>query len=74
MIFRISLTFDYNCYELDGSQVTAVTSNQVTDGELCYLLNGKQSDDVVFFQTLGEDSHPVLDKTHKVVYFDGTNM
>ena len=61
-----------NCYELDGSQVTAVTSNQVTDGELCYLLNGKQSDDVVFFQTLGEDSHPVLDKTHKVVYFDGT--
>lgn len=61
-----------NCYELDGSQVTDVTSNQVTDGELCYLLNGKQSDDVVFFQTLGEDSHPVLDKTHKVVYFDGT--
>ena len=61
-----------NCYELDGSQVTNVTSTQVENGELCYLLNGKQSDDVVFFQTLGEDSHPVLDKTHKVVYFDGT--
>ena len=61
-----------NCYELDGSQVTNVTSTQVENGELCYLLNGKQSDDVVFFQTLGEDTHPVLDNTHKVVYFDGT--
>lgn len=60
-----------NCYELDGTQVTNVTSTQVENGELCYLLNGKQSDDVVFFQTLGEDTHPVLDKTHKVVYFDG---
>lgn len=60
-----------NCYELNGTQVTAVTEEQVEGGELCYLLNGKQSDDVVFFQTLGEDTHPVLDKTHKVVYFDG---
>ena len=62
-----------NCYELDGSQVTNVTSTQVRNGELCYLLNGKKSEDVVFFQTLDEDMHPVLDKTHKVVYFDGTD-
>lgn len=62
-----------NCYELDGSQVTSVTSTQVRNGELCYLLNGKKSEDVVFFQTLDEDMHPVLDKTHKVVYFDGTD-
>lgn len=60
-----------NCYELDGKQVGGVTSTQLENGELCYLLNGRQSEDAVFFQTLGEDAHPVLDKTHKVVFFDG---
>ena len=60
-----------NCYETKGSQVTTVTAEQVGNGELCYLLNGKADNVARFYQTLGEDSHPVLDPTHKTVYKDG---
>ncbi|MBQ1909186.1 MAG: hypothetical protein II170_04540 [Bacteroidaceae bacterium] len=40
----------------------------VTSGELCYLLNGEQSENVVWYQTLGEDDYPVLSSTSKVVF------
>ena len=37
-------------------------------------MNGdNQGQDVVWFQTLGEDATPVLDKTHKVVLYDTIN-
>ena len=55
-----------NCYSKFGSQVTPVTDEQVASGELCYLLNGDQSE-IAFYQTLGEDVHPVFDPTHKKV-------
>ena len=63
-----------NCYYKDGvkelqdnGSATKVTSDQLASGEVCYLLNGDQSEKV-FFQTLGQDAYPVLDNTHGVVY------
>lgn len=49
-----------------------VTEDQMADGSLCYQLNGNSSSDVSFYQTLGEDSYPVLDSTHGTVYAIGT--
>ena len=41
------------------------------NGEVCFKLNdGKQGEDVVWFQTLGEDLYPVFDNTHKIVLYD----
>ncbi|MBO4840301.1 MAG: hypothetical protein J5524_04295 [Bacteroidaceae bacterium] len=49
----------------------AVTAEQLASGEVCYKLNGEnQGEDAVWYQTLGEDASPVLDKTHKVVFYD----
>ena len=43
-------------------------------GEICYLLNDDNQDaNSIWFQTLGEDAYPVLDKTHKVVLYDAYN-
>ena len=60
----------------DGKEVLSVpfvTAEQLASGEICYKLNGNQ-EDINWFQTLGEDTYPVLDDTHKVVYEvgDGT--
>ena len=52
-----------------------ITPEQVANGELCYWLNEFSGQDTpVWFQTLGEDSHPVLDPTHALVLLadDGT--
>ena len=54
-----------NCYslaELPGIQ------EEMTDGALCYKLNGNSFLNAVYFQTLGEDAYPVLDATHGIVY------
>ena len=56
-----------NCYSKYGSQVTVIDDSQVESGELCYKLNGNQSV-IAFYQTIGEDAHPVLDVTHSIVY------
>ena len=59
-----------NCYELDGSQVTSVSVEDVTGGKLCYDLN-EGAGKTIFYQTLGTDLHPVFDATHGVVIKDG---
>ncbi len=46
------------------------TKDQLPTGEVCYLLNGDQSV-IGWYQTLGEDSQPVLDATHGIVYMNG---
>ena len=63
--------FSYvNCYETGGSQVPAINASQIADGELCYLLNdGRET----WRQNLGSDAHPVLRRTHSVVYYDAGN-
>ena len=52
-----------NCYSLNGDQVTVVTEEQIKSGELCYLLNGNQSN-ITWYQTIGVDSHPTFIPTH----------
>ena len=47
-----------------------ITTEQLANGEACYLLNGDQSD-IVFFQTLPDDNVPTLDATHGIVYQNG---
>ncbi|MCR4921586.1 MAG: hypothetical protein K5945_07785 [Bacteroidaceae bacterium] len=53
-----------NCFA--GEEVETLSPT----GELCYKLNNGQ-DDIVFFQTLGEDAIPTFDSTHKRVYANG---
>ena len=50
-----------------GAEVAPILAT----GELCYRLNGDQSE-IAFYQTLGEDAYPVLDLTHKQVFGHGT--
>ncbi|MCR4922045.1 MAG: glycerophosphodiester phosphodiesterase, partial [Bacteroidaceae bacterium] len=58
-----------NCYSLYGSQGTTITEEQIENGELCWLLNnGKFEYTSAWYETLGEDSHPVLSPTHDAVY------
>ncbi len=38
-------------------------------GELCYKLNGDQSE-IVWYQTLGEDPYPIFDPSHQIVIFE----
>ena len=62
-----------NCYSTTpDARAIMVSPDQVTSGELCFLLNQNCSpDNPVWFQTLGEDDHPVLDATHwKVLLSD----
>lgn len=57
-----------NCYETIGNQVINVTIEQVENGALCYMLNDSVSGGDTFFQTLGEDLHPVLFGSRQKVY------
>ncbi|MCR4921217.1 MAG: hypothetical protein K5945_05855, partial [Bacteroidaceae bacterium] len=65
-MYRKSSATQTNCYSLYGTQATPITEEQMSSGELCWLLNGDQST-INWYQTLGEDSHPVLLPTHSVV-------
>ena len=49
--------------------VTNVTDAQLRSGEVTYLLNGGETDPeaIVWFQTIGQDAHPVFTKSHNVV-------
>ena len=48
----------------------AVTAEQLESGEVCYLLNGDQSN-IAFYQTLGTDEVPALDASRGTVYLAG---
>ena len=56
-----------NCYSKIGTQAITITDEQVANGELCYFLNDN-IENMVWYQTLGKDAHPVLDASHAVVY------
>lgn len=62
-----------NCYSTVGTQGTKVTQEQVVSGELCYLLNGRSSEEVRWYQTLGTDEHPTLNPEHEVVKYDAVS-
>ena len=65
-----------NCYyvNVNGTEAnintTQVTEDQVTSGELAYIMNGDQSV-YTWFQNIGEDKAPVPFPTHKIVYATG---
>jgi len=63
-----------NCYSTFGSQVTSISMQPVTSGELCYNLNKGETEGINWYQTLGSDAHPVLDCSHYTVHkaADGT--
>ena len=46
---------------------TIVDAAKLESGEVCFKLNGDQKE-IAWYQTIGEDPVPVLDKTHKQVY------
>lgn len=61
-----------NMYQIDGDQGTAFTEAQMASGELAFMLNGRQSDDVVWYQLVGTDNHPMpIAKEGAVVYANG---
>lgn len=64
-----------NCYYLNSLgnvawQGVQITKEQIANGELCYLLNGNQSN-IRWYQTIGKDAYPVLDPSHLQVFKDG---
>ncbi|MBQ8046421.1 MAG: hypothetical protein IJ196_00645 [Prevotella sp.] len=61
-----------NCYENMGTQVTVVSDEAITNGELCFKLNGSESGVERFLQTLGSDDFPVLHGNHAKIYYDGS--
>lgn len=62
-----------NCYDAQNTQsgVTSIAKTKVSNGELCFLLNGSKTTDAVYFQTISADEHPVL-LEHCVVYRRGS--
>ena len=54
-----------------GKVAVINTDDPISSGELCYLLNGDQTN-IVYTQTLGEDAMPVYGTTSKQVYQAGT--
>jgi len=45
-----------------------VSADQLASGEVCYKLNGDQTD-INWYQYIGDDDYPVLDSRHGVVIF-----
>lgn len=51
----------------DNGQIIEAADATLTSGELCYLLNGDQSE-IAFYQSLGTDTHPTTDFNRPKVY------
>ena len=63
-----------NCYYLNfinKIQGTQITEEELASGDLCFKLNGDQSN-IAWYQTLGEDDLPVPDDSHLRVYGAGS--
>ena len=48
--------------------VSRLAARQLTSGEACFLLEGRQPGSTPWRQTLGEDQKPVPDRSHATVY------
>ena len=62
-----------NNFDTYGYQGTLISEDEydLSCGAVAYQMNGNQSDDVIWYQTLGTDMHPVPFSTHGVVYAVG---
>ena len=58
-----------NCYSIyPDENATVIDETQIVSGELCYLLSqGNNPKKPVWFQTLGQDDHPVLQHHLEVI-------
>ena len=63
-----SIAKSERCFSTYGTQVTRITEDQVANGELAWKLNGESFVNPSWYQTIGEDLHPVFDNSHGVVY------
>ena len=59
-----------NMWQIEGQQGTAFTEAEMQSGEFCYKLNGNSSENVVWFQKIGTENHPMPFGTD-VVYANG---
>ncbi len=62
-----------NNFDTYGNQGTVISEDEydLSSGAVTYQINGNQSESVVWYQTLGEDLHPVPFASHGVVYAVG---
>lgn len=64
-----------NNYSTFATQAYVVPAEAFTSGEVTYKLNGGVTNNTaVWYQTLGEDTHPTFDASHQIVFLkdDGT--
>ena len=65
--------FPFNNFYLfpigDTGSETHVSQDQLSSGEICYLLNQGNNGIDYWFQTLGVDTYPVLDESHGEVAY-----
>lgn len=54
----------------DGTQAALVTDEQMASGEVTYNLNHGAEADVIWYQLVGEDAHPVFDAARGIVKKD----
>ena len=62
-----------NNFDSYGYQGTLISEDEydLSSGAVAYQMNGNQSADVIWYQTLGVDMHPVPFSSHGVVYAVG---
>ena len=64
---RNKLGYYLKAYGSIPGNITKITEEQLQSGEICYKLNGQQ-EEIVWTQTLGEDSNPIPVSTGDKVY------
>lgn len=68
---ELNNSFDLNDQNTDNAgQPEGYQAEWLASGQLCYILNGKQSADVAWYQLIGTDEHPMPFGTD-VVYANG---
>ncbi|MGN1255873.1 MAG: hypothetical protein ACI4UA_01780 [Bacteroidaceae bacterium] len=68
---NLTLTNSYYLTPFATPSGTQTSEEKMKSGELCYLLNGKQSDEPVWFQTLGTEAVPHVTPGATVYYYGG---
>ena len=66
--YRFSSETHSNCWSLNGTQVNKIDENEVFSGALTYKMNGNGFTSPIWYQSIGDDEHPVWDDTHGIVY------
>ena len=62
------ITRCFSNHEIEQTGVPKINPTDITDGYLCYRINdGDPSGEMYFYQTLGEDDHPILQHHLEVI-------